>query len=167
MSNEATEERKTKIGQALGRIPSGLFILTAKLDDQSTGMLASWVQQIGFEPPMVIVGVKKNRYITQWLEKHPYFVLNQLGHGQKEFLKHFGAGFAADADAFSGVSTSETPDHSSIVLNDAMSYLECHLAHVFATGGDHDLVVARVIGGGLLNDGLEPGIHLRKSGFHY
>lgn len=167
MSQFASEEQKANTGQALGRIPSGLFILTARLDDQSTGMLASWVQQIGFEPPMVIVGIKRNRYITKWLERHPYFALNQLGHGQKEFLKHFGAGFAAEADAFAGISTVETEGHRSIVLTEAMAFMECHLAHVFATGGDHDLIVARVINGAILNSGIEPGIHLRKSGFHY
>lgn len=167
MSQFDSEDLKIRIGQALGRIPSGLFILTARLDDQSTGMLASWVQQIGFEPPMVIVGIKKNRYITQWLERHPYFVLNQLGQGQKEFLKHFGAGFAAEADAFKGMTTEETEGHRSIVLRDALSFMECHLAHVFATGGDHDLIVARVINGSLLNAELEPGIHVRKTGYHY
>ncbi|MFM7593730.1 MAG: flavin reductase family protein [Isosphaeraceae bacterium] len=167
MSQFNSEEQKTRVGQALGRIPSGLFIVTARLDDQSTGMLASWVQQIGFEPPMVIVGVKKNRYITHWLERHPFFALNQLGQGQKEFLKHFGAGFAAEANAFAGISTEETEGHRSIVLKDAMSFMECHLANVFETGGDHDLVVARVINGAILNADIEPSVHLRKSGFHY
>lgn len=152
---------------ALGRIPSGLFIMTARLDDRSTGMLASWVQQVGFEPPMVVVAVKKGRFVTSWLERHPYFCLNQLGQGQKEFLKHFGAGFEPDAQAFAGVDVAETENHRGIVLRKAMSYLECHLAHVFATGGDHDLIVARVIGGGMLDTSLEPTVHLRKSGLHY
>lgn len=168
MSQQHTlKEDQSGLAAALGRIPSGLFILTARLDDQSTGMLASWVQQVGFDPPLVTIAVKKGRFVTGWLEKHPYFCLNQLGQGQKEFLKHFGAGFTPEADAFKGVAVQETAGHQSIVLSQAMSFMECHLAHVFATGGDHDLIVARVIDGGLLNTDLEPTVHLRKSGLHY
>lgn len=163
----SVHEDKSGLASALGRIPSGLFILTARLDDQSTGMLASWVQQVGFEPPLVTIAVKKGRFVTAWLEKHPYFCLNQLGQGQKEFLKHFGAGFAPEADAFAGVKTRQTEAHGSIVLSDALAFMECQLEHVFATGGDHDLIVARVINGGLLHSDLEPTVHLRKSGLHY
>ena len=40
----------TEIAPVLGRIPSGIFILTIRHADQETGMLASWVMQAGFEP---------------------------------------------------------------------------------------------------------------------
>jgi len=36
--------------------------VTARLDERSTGMLASWVQQVGFDPPMISVAVKKGRF---------------------------------------------------------------------------------------------------------
>ena len=36
---------------ALGRVPSGLFILTAGNGPTETGLLASWVQQCSFDPP--------------------------------------------------------------------------------------------------------------------
>lgn len=163
----AVQEDKLGLGAALGRIPSGLFILTARLDDQSTGMLASWVQQVGFEPPLVSIAVRKGRFVTGWLEKQPYFCLNQLGQGQKEFLKHFGAGFPPEAEAFNGVKTHQTQGHRSIVIDDALSYMECQLAHVFATGGDHDLIIARVVDGRVQHADLEPTVHLRKSGLHY
>jgi flavin reductase (DIM6/NTAB) family NADH-FMN oxidoreductase RutF len=153
--------------KALGRIPSGLFILTAKLGGSSTGMLASWIQQVSFEPPMVTVAVRKGRFVAGWLEQNPYFCLNQLGQGQKDLLKHFGAGFDPDAQAFSGQSLKHTETHQSIVLESAMSFMECHMIQAFTTSGDHDLIVAQVISGGILNEELEPSIHLRKSGLHY
>ena len=153
--------------KALGRIPSGLFILTSKNEDQSTGMLASWVQQVSFDPPLVSVAVKKGRFVANWLVKNPYFCLNQLGQGQKDLLKHFGAGFQPEANAFEGQPIHETKTHKSIVLNSAMSYMECHLEHYYTTSGDHDMIVAKVIHGGILNEELEPTVHLRKSGLHY
>ena len=46
---------------ALGRIPSGLFIVSWRAADADRGMLASWVMQSGFEPPLVSVAVGTSR----------------------------------------------------------------------------------------------------------
>ena len=52
----------------LGRVPSGVFILTASDGEgRETGMLASWVQQASFEPQQVTVAVNGTRYLNQWL----------------------------------------------------------------------------------------------------
>lgn len=165
--NRNASASNEKLGAALGRVPSGLFVVTASLDGKSTGLLASWVQQIGFQPPMISVAIRKGRYLTSWLERHPYFALNQIGQGQKHLLKHFGSGFDPDSEAFEGVATTRSDSHGTIIVNDAIAWMECQLAHVFATGGDHDLVVAHVIGGDLKDGAAEPAVHLRKTGFHY
>ncbi|NIQ04128.1 MAG: flavin reductase, partial [Nitrospinaceae bacterium] len=39
---------KKDIGKALGRVPSGLFVLTAKCEDREDAVLASWVNQCSF-----------------------------------------------------------------------------------------------------------------------
>src|SRR5687768_13076480 len=64
------------LGQALGRVPSGLYILTARHDGKATGMLASWVQQAGFDPPMVTVAVNRDRYVGDWITRSGRFALN-------------------------------------------------------------------------------------------
>src|SRR3954464_13286509 len=88
------------LGQALGRIPSGLYILTVRHGDRSTGMLASWVQQAGFEPPMLTVAVHRDRFGVDWIVASGKFALNQLPTGSKALIRHFGRGFTADASAF-------------------------------------------------------------------
>ncbi len=68
MENQQSEN----LGAVLGRTPSGIFILIAgDGQDNTTGMLASWVQQASFEPPQVTVAVNKKRYINEWLAKSP------------------------------------------------------------------------------------------------
>src|SRR3954447_6100094 len=88
------------LGQALGRIPSGLYILTVRNGDRATGMLASWVQQAGFEPPMLTVAVNRERYVGDWIESSGRFALNQLAHGSKALIRHFSRGFPVDASPF-------------------------------------------------------------------
>ena len=46
-----------QLAAALGRIASGIFVLTLKRDAVETGMLASWVQQCSFHPPRISVAI--------------------------------------------------------------------------------------------------------------
>jgi flavin reductase (DIM6/NTAB) family NADH-FMN oxidoreductase RutF len=148
----------------LGRIASGIYILTIGRGDKATGMLTSWVMQAGFEPPMVTVAVKKGRYVAGWLEAGEPFVLNVVGAEQKQFLKHFGRGFEPGEPAFEGVPVEEASSGVPMLAG-ALGHLECEpTTHV--DSGDHRIFLARVTGGRLHSD-AEPMIHLRKSGASY
>src|SRR5688572_20884530 len=92
------------IASVLGRTPSGLFILTATDGGgNETGMLASWVQQASFEPPMLTVAVNRQRYLHEWLERTPFLGLSLLGSSQKKLLGHFARGFEPGQPAFDGL----------------------------------------------------------------
>ena len=71
------------LAAALGRIPSGLFVLTARHGKHETGMLASWVQQAGFKPPMLTTAVQRDRFICDWIRASGRFTLNQIATGSK------------------------------------------------------------------------------------
>jgi flavin reductase (DIM6/NTAB) family NADH-FMN oxidoreductase RutF len=152
------------VAPILGRIPSGIYVLTAKNGPQETGMLASWVMQAGFEPPMVSVAIKQGRDVAQWLRGGQPFVLNVVGHGQIKTLKHFARGFAADEPAFTGIaierSAADVP-----ILTEALGYLECEPTGSMDSG-DHHIFLARITGGNLARD-EEPMVHVRKNGMKY
>jgi flavin reductase (DIM6/NTAB) family NADH-FMN oxidoreductase RutF len=156
-------ERRNEMMAALGRIPSGLFILTVKHGDQETGMLASWVQQCSFEPPQVSVGVRRDRDVNNWLVPNAPFILNILDDGQTDMIVHFGRGFALVAPAFTDLDVDR--DGSGPVLREALAYLDCRIV-TRHNAGDHDLLIARLVGGRVLNDG-HPMVHIRKNGSHY
>src|SRR4051812_37836938 len=98
-----SDETASSLAAALGRIPSGLFILTARHGNSETGMLASWVQQCSFDPPQVSVAVKKGRDVLDWLVDGASFVLNVLPEGAKSLIGHFGKGFELGQPAFDGL----------------------------------------------------------------
>jgi flavin reductase (DIM6/NTAB) family NADH-FMN oxidoreductase RutF len=79
-------------------------------------------------------------------------------------IGHFGRGFALNEPAFEGLEI-QRPDGGPPVLSEALAYLACRVAGRCAAG-DHDLIIARVVGGGLLNEG-HPMVHIRKTGTHY
>ena len=50
------------VAVALGRVPSGLFVVTARNSaGEETAFLASWVMQAGFDPPALSVAVGEDR----------------------------------------------------------------------------------------------------------
>jgi flavin reductase (DIM6/NTAB) family NADH-FMN oxidoreductase RutF len=152
------------LAAALGRIPSGVSILTARRGAQTTGMLTSWVQQCAFEPPHVSVAVKQGRPMNAWLTKGTHFILNLLAESQKNLVAHFGRGFPLEAPAFEGLELGVSAKNQPIILQ-ALAHLECEVT-TRVTVGDHDLLLARIVSGAMQGTS-EPMVHLRKTGFRY
>jgi flavin reductase (DIM6/NTAB) family NADH-FMN oxidoreductase RutF len=149
---------------ALGRIPSGIFILTCRNGRAETGLLSSWVQQCGFAPPLISVAVRGDRFLADWLADGAGFTLNILDDSQTDMIVHFGKGFQADEDAFARLEVNRD-ESVAPVLEEALAYLTCRVEARY-TPGDHVLIIGRVVGGRMLNDG-HPMVHIRKNGLHY
>jgi flavin reductase (DIM6/NTAB) family NADH-FMN oxidoreductase RutF len=158
------DERQRQLFAALGRVPSGLFILTARRGTAESGLLTSWVQQCAFEPPHVSVAVRRGRPLLDWLTDGSLFTLNILDHSQTDMVAHFGRGFELDEPAFEGLDV-ERPGSGAPVLQEALAYLECRITGRCQTA-DHELLLAQVVGGRVLGEG-PPMVHIRKSGAHY
>jgi flavin reductase (DIM6/NTAB) family NADH-FMN oxidoreductase RutF len=152
------------LAAALGRIPSGLFIVTLRHGAAETGMLASWVQQCSFDPPQLSLAIRRDRDLLTWLTPDAAFTVNVLDDTQTDMIVHFGKGFALDEPAFTGLDI-DRPGGAPPVLLEALAYLECRVVARHAAG-DHDLLLGRVVAGQLLDEG-HPMVHVRKSGMHY
>jgi len=156
------------VSAALGRVPSGLFILTARRQDRSTGMLASWVQQAGFEPPMLTVAVSRDRPIASWIAETGRFALNQLAAQDRTLLKHFAKGVPPDEPAFEGLELlNDDRARGGPVLARALAFLDLEVAGTLEPDGDHRILLGRVVGGELLHPDRPPMLHVRRDGLHY
>jgi flavin reductase (DIM6/NTAB) family NADH-FMN oxidoreductase RutF len=152
------------LSAALGRVPSGIFVLTTRHAGQETAMLASWVMQAGFAPPMVTVALSHSRYIGKWIVAGAPFVLNLVAGGDKRLLRHFARGFAPGEPAFTGIDVRRSPQGAAVLI-DALGHLECvYEAHV--DSGDHRVFLARVVSGELARN-ARPMVHIRRKGAHY
>jgi 3-hydroxy-9,10-secoandrosta-1,3,5(10)-triene-9,17-dione monooxygenase reductase component len=158
------EQGKERIAKALGRIPSGAAVITTTAGSRRTGLLASWIQQAGFEPPMISVAVKKGRPIEKLIEESGTMVVNLLGEEQRDAMfKHFASGFVPGEDAFAGLVTKDVPGGVA---------LEAGIAALSATvygkhdAGDHWVYLAKVTGAEI-GDVKQPYVHLRKNGLSY
>ncbi|MGH7179649.1 MAG: flavin reductase family protein [Tepidisphaeraceae bacterium] len=158
-----TDAHALPIAKALGKIPSGVFILTARHGARSGAMLASWVQQASFDPPCVSVALAKGRAIAQLIVDSRRLVLSVISDSDKSLMRHY-ARDVDENDPFAGVATVPTPN--GVALAGAAAWMECELKHVAEFGADHDLFVAEVVAAEMLRD-EKAFSHQRGSGFHY
>lgn len=159
---------KEKVGPVLGRIPSGVFILTARGPaGEQTGMLASWVQQASFEPPTVTVAVNAKRYLNDWLQDGALVALSLVGESQKNLLGHFGKGFEPGDPAFEGLATTSS-ENGLTVLSDALGWM-AGTVRASVPGGDHIVYVVELTEGEPSEklESEKPFVHIRKNGFGY
>ena len=157
-------ETREEIGKALGKIPSGVGVLTAKGGAEESAMLASWFQQVAFEPPMIAVAVNKSRPILSLIQSSKAFTVSLFHTNQKDLFGHFAKGFEPGQDPFQGIKVTSSGTGGA-VLSDAMSFLSCEVSGEL-DAGDHKVFLGRVVKGGVLNEGHSM-VHTRKTGFHY
>ena len=160
------EELKQTAGKALGRIPSGVYILTAAHGGEASAMMASWVQQAGFDPPAVSIAMAKSRPIMELIAASKMLALSIIPDGDSSLMKRYARGVKPGEDPFAGVETFRTPGGIP-AMKSALAWLECRLMHTCDFGGDHDLLIAEVVAGNILQSGGTAFMHQRGSGFHY
>jgi flavin reductase (DIM6/NTAB) family NADH-FMN oxidoreductase RutF len=152
------------LATVLGRIPSGLFVVTWRESGHDRGMLASWVMQAGFQPPTITVAVGTSRGLLAALGDRTPFVVNVLGESQRPLLARFGRPAGPGDDPFAGLAVNRAPCGAASIA-DAVGWLECH-ATAQVDAGDHAVVVATVTAAGA-GSGAAPLVHLRRNGLRY
>jgi flavin reductase (DIM6/NTAB) family NADH-FMN oxidoreductase RutF len=156
-----------RIGALLGRVASGVFVLAVG-DGQGreTGMLASWVQQAAFNPPMLSIAINRERWFTPWLAESPRVALSIVGSSQKQHLKHFGKGFGPEEPAFEGLAITRGATGLPLIT-DSLGSLEGRIVSQ-TPAGDHVLLLVEIDSAttGTATD-EHPMVHIRKNGFRY
>ncbi|MBD2663113.1 flavin reductase domain protein FMN-binding protein [Richelia sinica FACHB-800] len=152
--------------KALGRISSGLYIVTAKKADISGAMLASWVSQASFQPLGFTIAVAKDRAIDHLLQVGDRFVLNVLEEGNyQELKKHFLKRLHPGTDRFAGVKT-QTAKNGSPILTEALAYMECEVASCMECS-DHWILYCTVQDGRVSKPDGVTAVRHRKVGNYY
>jgi flavin reductase (DIM6/NTAB) family NADH-FMN oxidoreductase RutF len=153
------------VKKAIGRIPSGVYVLTAQHQGQATAMLASWVQQAAFDPPAISIAISPERPAWKLITDSGRFALSILGEGDTAFMKKYARGIEPGRDPFDGVQTAATPSGIPI-LADALAWLDCRVIQTVKFDADHELFIGEVTAGQMLRDG-SAFTHQRGNGYHY
>lgn len=140
-----------KFSDVLSKIPYSVSVVTVGVGGVENGLTVSWFSQISFEPPMLMFSIAKTHYSTDILKDHPTFVLNLLSADQKDVAAHFATQSMLGEDKIDKFPTklakSDVP-----ILAEALAYFDCEVREQ-VEAGDHLLIVAEIVDGGVLNSG--------------
>lgn len=149
---------------AVGKIPSGLFIVTAASGDRKEGYLGSWIQQASFTPLLLNLAIRPGRPCYDLIQSTRRLCINIVGHRNGGMMKPFWNP-ETGMDPFEGLAWSQT-ERGNIILGPALAVLECELRSS-VTPGDHEILFVEVVAGRVLEPEDKPLHHVRKSGLGY
>lgn len=148
----------------LGRVPSGLFIVTASYEGKHAAYLASFVQQVSFEPLIFSIACHPDRYPYQLIQKSGFFGLNLIAENDKVLLKTFAKGHGPDEDPLASISYEDVGGVA--LLKDALGGAVFKVVSEFKPG-DHSLFFGEAISGKIFDAQGKPWVHTRKSALNY
>ncbi|MFT5287442.1 MAG: flavin reductase (DIM6/NTAB) family NADH-FMN oxidoreductase RutF [Planctomycetota bacterium] len=155
----------TPIARALGRIPSGLFIISSTDgDNPALGFLGSFLAQVGFEPPTVCVAVGKDRAHLTAMRASGHFGVSIMDQKSQGLMSAFFKAPPEGKSVFDDLETSSTPSGDP-VLSGSLAWLDCKVTGEHEVG-DHIVVFGTVTAAEMLREG-DASVHMRKNGLGY
>ncbi|MEW6614587.1 MAG: flavin reductase family protein [Thermodesulfobacteriota bacterium] len=143
-------EVKPNTIKALEKITYGLYILTTKMGKEINGMIASWVSQVSFSPPLVMVVIRKKRYSHKMVKESGVFALSVLGKDNSGLVSKFKA--STPEEKFKGIRW-ETKTTGAPIIGETIAYMDCKLVDSIDTG-DHTIFVGKIVDADTLRDGI-------------
>lgn len=150
--------------KVLGRVPSGLFIITASDGEVNCGFLASFVQQVSFKPLLFAVACHPDRFPYSIIHKTKRFAINVISDSDKILIKTFAKGSQPGEDLFAGIAHDVVQGIP--LLRDAIGSAVCNVVSEVKPG-DHAVFFGEAVDGRLFDAELKPSIHVRKSALSY
>jgi flavin reductase (DIM6/NTAB) family NADH-FMN oxidoreductase RutF len=131
--------------EALRQVPYGLYVIgfRGKLDGEMNALTASWVTQCSFDPPLVLVAVRKPSRSYDLVKSGKVFSLNLLDRKERQLIRILEKPARSSGDKLGKVGHVEE-DTGAPILRRAFAYLECRVRQIYEPG-DHALVVGEVV----------------------
>jgi flavin reductase (DIM6/NTAB) family NADH-FMN oxidoreductase RutF len=137
------------ISDVLGMMPYGFYSITSRYADEVNAMVANWITQSSFEPRLVTLALQKTSYSHDMITKGKVFAVNLFKTAEAEGIKPFTKSRKKNPAKMETADFTPGPETGCPILAGATAYLECKVRQVVDVGGDHDLIVAEVVGAGL------------------
>ena len=147
MDEQTAAAKKT----ILRTIPYGLYILGVNNGSEDSAACINWVTQTSFEPPLIVMGVKKDSGAYQLLKQSGKFALSFLESGQKDTAFAFFKPTTVEGNTINGHEFERGPNSGAPVISWTPAYVEGTFVGEVDMG-DHSCVVGQVTNAVLKRD---------------
>jgi len=138
----------------LSRLSNGVYVIGVAHESRVNAFTAAWLTQVSFDPLLVTLSINPEHASYPLLTASRVFGVSVLGQGQMELARRFGTRSGRETDKLAGVAWRAGVLGVPLLL-EAAAWLECRVTDMVAAG-DHELVVARVVGGTVRHGSLAP-----------
>jgi flavin reductase (DIM6/NTAB) family NADH-FMN oxidoreductase RutF len=123
-----------------------VFVISADKQGKPSGMIASWVMQTSFEPPLITVSVGKTRFTYGLIKQSREFVVAVPNKKLEEAVRVFGTKSGRDIDKFkaTGLKTQKGRLVKLPLIVEATLNYECKLWKE-VDSGDHGIFIGEVV----------------------
>jgi flavin reductase (DIM6/NTAB) family NADH-FMN oxidoreductase RutF len=143
---KAADEVDAKIRRKTLRLLSnGVYVLTSRGGDRLGAATVTWVSQVSFRPPLVMVAVRPESNVFKCMMESRVAVLHIVGDKQQEIARRFFHPTAPGPGTINGEPFAEGRT-SAPVLVGFPAHMECRLERVVEANGDHAVMILEVLG---------------------
>jgi len=136
---------------ALWKLINPIGIVTARFNGNVSGFIASWITQVSFNPPLVMVAVNPLHYTYELITRSKAFAINILRTDQADFVDLFGKSSGSKVNKFAPTAY-ELGRTGSPLLQDCLAFVDCNVVWS-KEAGDHIIVIGSVADAGIVSDG--------------
>jgi len=136
---------------ALWKLINPIAVVTACHNGDMNGFIASWVTQVSFVPPLVMVAVNPLHYTYELITNSNAFAINVLRTDQAELVDLFGKSSGRKDDKFAPVPY-KLGRTGSPLLKDCLAFVDCDVVWS-KEAGDHVVVIGSISDAGVTSDG--------------
>ncbi|NND13738.1 MAG: flavin reductase family protein [Acidimicrobiia bacterium] len=149
----------------LSNFAASVTVVTARSEDGPVGLTVSAFTSVSLDPPLILICIDHKAGSLHAIRQAGWFTVNFLNAGSGATAMMFAS---KEIDKFA--STPHRPpanERAGPVLTDehVVSYFECETQQRIQAG-DHDIFVALVQAGALVNDTVLPMVYVRRRFAH-
>lgn len=143
--------------KVMGHYPTGVTVVAALEDDHPVGLAIGSFFSVSLEPPLVGFCVARTSSSWPRIEAVGKFGISVLAEDQHETSGRFASKVE---DKFEGETWEPSSHTSSPLIADALAHIDCTL-HSVLDGGDHVIVLGRVLSMDVRRDDVGPLLFFR------
>ncbi len=122
----------------LGRYPTGVAIISARIDGKPYGVTVNSFASVSLDPPLVLWSIERDRERYDLFKDVEDYAINILAHDQSG--QAHACALNADLQACEVPVTSDSVP----IVEKCSAYLLCKRSAVYP-GGDHDIIIGEVM----------------------
>lgn len=142
-----TAENTRTLRDAFGRFATGVTVVTCASDDGPIGITANSFTSLSLNPPLVLWAPDKSSRRSPYFRSAKNFAIHVLAHDQAELCWSV----AKDMHGLAKEDLDTNPEGVPLIRG-CLARFEC-VQHAIHDGGDHEIVVGRVLRAALREDG--------------